>query len=246
MSKFKKMTAVLLSVIMLVCIFSVPAGAASIADTAKSFSSGDTKTIKYSKNEYTTTDYSIKLSKTGNIVLSLSFNVSGLNLYLYDDNGNKYVHDEANVSSGSEYKSWSGYISCSWNKTVEKFKGTLTYKNMKKGTYYLRIEKMNIYGGGSGSTGKASIKITYPSADSSNDSKAVLNYISIPMEVGDTMQLSGVLSENTGEKVTWTSSKTSVAEIDSTGKVKAKKAGTSVITATLGKVSLKIQIKVAK
>ena len=245
MSKFKKMTVVLLSVIMLVCIFSVPAGAASIADTAKSFSSGDTKTIKFEKNESYNYDYSIKLNQKGNINISIATNISTIDVYIYDENGNKYCADSTNATTGNIFtNSYNGYTRCEWNSTVEKCKGTMIFKNMKKGTYYVRFNKDIVFFGGG--TGKASVKITYPSADSSNDSKAVLNYISIPMEVGDTMQLSGVLSENTGEKVTWTSSKTSVAEIDSTGKVKAKKAGTSVITATLGKVSLKIQIKVAK
>ncbi|MBQ9460729.1 MAG: Ig-like domain-containing protein [Clostridia bacterium] len=241
MSKFKKMTAVLLSVGLFVCCFAVQAGAESIADTAKAFSSGDTKTIKYEGNKEVTSDYSVKLSKKGKIVISISSSgVSNLYVYIYDENGEKYVPDASNFSSGRVYNSIRGIAQCSWNKTVEKLKGTLTYNDMEKGTYYIRFEKQYIWGGSSGSSGKATIKITYPSSESSSGSK--LSCVTIPMKVGDAMQLS---TDAGTSGITWSSSKSSVATVSSSGKVTAKKAGTAVITAKSGSSTAKIQIKVS-
>lgn len=237
MSKFKKMTAVLLSVVMFVCCFAVQSGAESIADTAKAFSSGDTKTIKYEGNKEVTSDYSVKLSKKGKIVISISSSgVSNLYVYIYDENGEKYVPDASNFSSGSVYNSIRGMAQCSWNKTVEKLKGTLTYEDMNKGTYYIRFEK----GSSKGGTGKATFKITYPSSESSSGSK--LSCVTIPMKVGDAMQLS---TDAGTSGITWSSSKSSVATVSSSGKVTAKKAGTAVITAKSGSSTAKIQIKVS-
>ena len=241
MSTFRKMTAVVLSVVMLVCMFTVTAGAASIADTAKAISSGESQTIKYSKNETVINDYAVKLSKKGNIVVSLSSNVWNIEIRVYDENGKMYQPDSDNIKTGSIYKSFTGYTSCDWNSTVEKFNGTLTYKNMKKGTYYFRFEKQSKWHGGSGSTGKATLKITYPSSESESASK--LTSIAIPMKVGDTM----LLSTDAGDSgIKWSSSKSSVASVSSDGKVTAKKAGTADITAALGDSKVKIQIKVTK
>ena len=63
------------------------------------------------------------------------------------------------------------------------------------------------------------------------------------MKVGGTMQLS-TDAGSTG--ITWSSSKSSVAAVSSAGKVTAKKAGTTVITAKSGSSTAKIQIKVTK
>lgn len=55
------------------------------------------------------------------------------------------------------------------------------------------------------------------------------------------------LSTDGGDKgITWSSSKSSVATVSSAGKVTAKKAGTTVITAKSGSGTAKIQIKVTK
>ena len=240
MSKFKRLAAVLLSVAMLVCCFSVSASAESIADTAKAISSGESKTLKYSKNEDINNDFCIKLSQKGNIVISIASNVSEIYVYIFDENGNKYVPDTTSATSGSvRVNSYGGYAICDWNSTVEKCRGTMTYKNMKKGTYYVRFRKeMVLFGGGR--TGKATIKITYPSSDAESTSK--LTSITIPMKVGDTMQLS-TDAGSTG--VTWTSSKASVAAISSAGKVTAKAKGTTMITAKIGSSTAKLVIQVS-
>ena len=53
------------------------------------------------------------------------------------------------------------------------------------------------------------------------------------MTVGETLQLSATVAPSTAsQKVTWKSSKTSVATVSSKGVVKAKKAGTATISAT--------------
>ena len=78
----------------------------------------------------------------------------------------------------------------------------------------------------------------------STTKEATLTYIQIEVKKGSALQLSGILSDATTGKVTWTTSKSSVASVSSSGKVTAKAKGTAVITAKYGKVSLKIRIKV--
>ena len=74
-------------------------------------------------------------------------------------------------------------------------------------------------------------------------SAAKLNKKSISLNVGKiyTLKASG-----TKEKITWTSSKKSVATVSSKGVVKAKKKGTAVITAKYGKKKLKCTVTVKK
>ena len=71
-----------------------------------------------------------------------------------------------------------------------------------------------------------------------------LSYIQIEMKKGSTLQLSGILSDSTTGKVTWSTSKSSVATVSSGGKVTAKGKGNAVITAKYGSTSLSIYIKV--
>ena len=73
---------------------------------------------------------------------------------------------------------------------------------------------------------------------------ATLSYIQVQLKKGATMQLAGIMSDSSEGKVTWSSSKTSVATVSSKGKVTARSKGTAVITAKSGAVSLRIMIKV--
>ena len=236
MSRFKKMTAVLLSVVMFVCCFAVQAGAESIADTARAITSGKSYSITL-KESGSTADFSIKTNKKGKIIISLSTKIANVYVRIYDENGNKYIPDTRDVTAGDATTGrFDGYSTCKWNSTVEKFSGTLTYDDMNKGTYYIRFEK----GSSKGGTGKATFKITYPSSESSSGSK--LSCVTIPMKVGEAMQLS---TDAGTSGITWSSSKSSVATVSSSGKVTAMKAGTAVITAKSGSSTAKIQIKVS-
>ena len=72
-------------------------------------------------------------------------------------------------------------------------------------------------------------------------SAAKLNKKSISLNVGKTYTLK---ASGTKGKITWTSSKKSVATVSSKGVVKAKKKGTAVITAKYGKKTLACKVTV--
>ena len=234
MLKIKKMTAVLLSVVMLVCCFAVTASAESIADTAKAHTSG--KTYSVSSKLYEKSDYKIVLNKAGDLKLSVTSQMNSLYVTLYDKNGNKIKASDLKADSGkSSWNSIDNLVNCLWNNAIEKYSGSFKY-TLKKGTYYLRFYNNSLQG-----KGKFSFKATYPSSDAEETSE--ISCITIPMKVGEAMQLS-TDAGSTG--VTWSSSKSSVAAVSSSGKVTAKKAGTTVITAKSGSTTAKIQIKVTK
>ena len=123
-----------------------------------------------------------------------------------------------------------------WDSSTEIASATYTY-DIKKGTYYIRIISLDFYK----NKGKLNVTATFPSSETDSSSK--ISCITIPMKVGDTMQLT-TDAGSTG--ITWSSSKSSVAAVSSAGKVTAKKAGTTVITAKSGSSTAKIQIKVTK
>ena len=226
MTKFKKLAAILLSAVMLVCCFAVQAGAASVFDTAKAINSGKkyTKELKYNE----CADYKITANKSGKLVLKLIADIYRVEINVCDSDGAKLEPEEYKSASG-----YSWYNKMRWDSSTEIASATYTY-DIKKGTYYIRIISL-------GKKGKLNVTATYPSSETDSSSK--ISCITIPMKVGDTMQLT-TDAGSTG--ITWSSSKSSVAAVSSAGKVTAKKAGTTVITAKSGSSTAKIQIKVTK
>ena len=226
MTKFKKLAAILLSAVMLVCCFAVQAGAASVFDTAKAINSGKkyTKELKYNE----CADYKITANKSGKLVLKLIADIYRVEINVCDSDGAKLDPEEYKSASG-----YSWYNKMEWDSSTEIASATYTY-DIKKGTYYIRIISL-------GKKGKLNVTATYPSSETDSSSK--ISCITIPMKVGDTMQLT-TDAGSTG--ITWSSSKSSVAAVSSAGKVTAKKAGTTVITAKSGSSTAKIQIKVTK
>ena len=226
MTKFKKLTAILLSAVMLVCCFAVQAGAASVFDTAKAINSGKkyTKELKYNE----CADYKITANKSGKLVLKLTADIYRVEINVCDSDGAKLDPEEYKSASG-----YSWYNKMEWDSSTEIASATYTY-DIKKGTYYIRLISL-------GEKGKLNVTATFPSSETDSSSK--ISCITIPMKVGGTMQL----STDGGDKgITWSSSKSSVATVSSAGKVTAKKAGTTVITAKSGSGTAKIQIKVTK
>ena len=68
----------------------------------------------------------------------------------------------------------------------------------------------------------------------------------LTMKKGTSVSL-GAVTENYDGKVTWTSTKKSVATVSSTGKVTAKKAGTTTVRASLDNGEyIQITVKVTK
>ena len=123
MTKLKKMTAVLLSVIMLVCCFSVQASAKSVFDGAVKIDTLETVSGKHTnKSEYY---YKIVLPDSGKIKFhcvdyAKSIIEYGDFLYLLDGNGNTIIDT---IDAGFKYM-------------LEK-----EYEINKKGTYYIKIKQ---------------------------------------------------------------------------------------------------------
>ena len=172
--------------------------------------------------------YRFNVAKSGTMKISLAADNDILATLYRDSDDNDVEISNMNVISGSDYKNNDTYASIGYKTTAE-----LSYK-VTKGTYYLRLFKNQR------STGTLSMTATYPEG-SSNDSK--ISCLSLNLKKGGTLQLGAVMSVD--GNVTWTSSKTSVATVFSTGKVTAKGTGTAVITAKSGKNSVKIQIRVS-
>lgn len=235
MSGIKKMAAVLMSLVMVVCMFSVSSGAAvNLYTNASTIKSGKTNTATL-KTYGAVADYKITSNAAGTLKITLDVDLSYFEFSVYDSDGKKLHTSARNIKSGSMDDTF---------KTVQgRFKATLSYK-VDKGTYYIRIERPNsqyVYVSGYGTTtvtgtGKVSLKASFPSGE--------IQAITIPMKVGAVMQLGAITSNGDGE-IKWESSKSSVASISSNGKVKAKKKGTTVITATLGITKQVIVIKVS-
>lgn len=130
------------------------------------------------------------------------------------------LYNEQGIDIGSWRNGWRDSIS-----------GT----NYEAGTYYISLW-------GTLSPTKTET-ITYfanftPTANSSIE-------ICIPLKKGKSVQLGTIFTNSKDKKVTWSSSKKSVAAVSSTGKVTAKKKGTTIIKVfnSSGLVS-KIKVKV--
>lgn len=246
MKVFKKILSVFLTAAIMmsvICIGTVSASAAGIADTAKKAKSGTTYSVNMEKNkEY---DYKVNLSKKGNLTISMLLRHSSGMVHIFDKNGNQIYLKINSGINGVEYSvktdsgnsAWfiDGHLQYKWASAVEYYKSTVTFKNLDKGTYFVRFYS------NSDSTGKSKIKFTYPSDD--NDSEAKLTAFSITLKKGETLSLGTVMEGNA--EVEWSTSKKSVATVSSKGKITAKSKGTTYITAKSGNSSIKIQIKVS-
>lgn len=211
-------------------ITSATVGADSIYDTATSISSG--KTVSTTLIDYgDCADYKVKATGNGLLKLNITTELSYVRVFVYDSNGNKVKLADKETTSGKCEWNSDGYTGCSWNSTVEKFKGTVSYQ-VNKGDYYIRVQRYFCDG-----NGKISVTATYPSTTK----QAKISYLTLELTKGSSIKLGAVVSP-TNSAVTWKSSKTSVATVSSTGKVTAKAKGTAIITATSGTSTQKIKI----
>ncbi len=176
--------------------------------------------------------YRFDVAKSGTMKVKLAAdyeNSEDVQATLYKDSDDNDVEiSNMKLISGSYCQTYDTYATIGDETTAE-----LSYK-VTKGTYYLRLFKNKT------NTGTISMTATYPQG-SSNEGK--ISCLSLDLKKGGTLQLGAVMAVD--GNVTWTSSKTSVASVSSTGKVTAKGTGTAVITAKSGKNSVKVQIKVS-
>lgn len=206
------------------------ASADSIYDTATSISSG--KAVSKTLSNYMSASYKIKVSKDGELKLKITSHMQYLYVSVYDSNGNSVDKSSKSISSGECY--FSRYYTtdyCKWNDIVEKFEGTVSYP-VSKGDYYICFERYSTEG-----NGKLSFTATFPSTATT----AKISYLTLELSKGSSIKLGAIVTPS-GSAVKWTSSKTSVATVSSTGKVTAKAKGTTIITAKSGTSTKSIKI----
>lgn len=240
MKKITKILSVLLAAVMLMATLCVTSSADSVEDTAKAIDSG--KKVSFTPDANIKKDYKITLSEKGTLKLNITSKTATVFVQLLDSNGNQVDFDSenANVTTGSCRTSFGGNARLEWNSSFEKFSGKISYKSLAKGTYYVRIWRDYGYA----SKGKTSVSFTYPQASSNDEETGTISSLSVTLKKGETLQLGAVIEGEGTPK--WTTSKKSVATVDSSGKITAKSAGTANIKATLGKSTVKIQVKVTK
>ena len=130
-----------------------------VAKTAKTIKIGESQKIRLSKDEFS--DFKIVTTEDGSLTISLESYAECTFFALYNEDGISFNSTKQEiVTSGNRYcevpytYTSGGYVSaareivrfnlgdkivsCIWNPTVEKFKGSVTFK-LDAGTYYLRI-----------------------------------------------------------------------------------------------------------
>ena len=234
---FEKLTSVFTAAVIAfsaAAAVTVSAGADSIYDTAMELSAGKSASAVLPKYN-DTTDFKVNVTGSGTLKLSIEAYMSASYVYVFDSDGNKLTTMDCTFISGSGSKPGVKDHYMKWNSAVEKFKGSVSY-SVESGTYYIRI-----YRDFGSTNGSGDVTVTAEFPTSKNTAK--LNCITIDLSKGDKLSLG---AELTGKgTVTWKSSKPSVASVSSSGKVTAKSKGTAVISATCGKTTKKIKIKVS-
>ncbi|MDR0991822.1 MAG: Ig-like domain-containing protein [Ruminococcus sp.] len=220
--KIKKIiSAVLAAVVML--SLGISASAETMFDVAKTAKLGTTyKTVL--TDDYMDNTFKFTVSSDTTITINFETDINTSYYYLYNSDGKEMSSKNFKESSGDMYSS-----QINWNSKTEFAKVSCDYSLMK-GTYYLQVKKG--YGGGN----IMRFKITDPNAKS-----VTALSLSITVDVGDTLDLGGVVSPS-NSKITWKSSDTEVATVSADGTVEAIAAGTAKITATAGGKTASITI----
>lgn len=210
---------------------------------AKKIKSGET--YKGDTSKTVLNWYKFEASKSGSFVINFSIKGSNNDFYLFDSNGNFVNRSNITVYSGGIGDLDTAHIYSFPTDGNDTFSAKITFK-VKKGTYYFVICPgwQDIKVGG-----KFTIKATFPSETVQEDTSDVsgttgdIMYLSTAIEEGDTLKLTAVTA-GSGTKVTYSSSDKSIVSVDSSGKIKAKKAGTAYITIKCGKTVIKIKVTV--
>ena len=233
MKIMKKIAAALVAAVMAITAFAVTASADSIYDTAKEITSG--KENKVTGVGYSgCADYKIRVTKSGTLSMNITAGLECVFIYVYDSDGNQLSYEDYEMISGNMYSTDDQRLRATWNKATEKIKLKASY-TVTKGTYYVRVQRDSWYSAGGDC--KISLTATFPSA---TVSKAKISYLTLKVSQGDVAELGTVLSGS--GSVEWTSSKTSVATVNSSGKVTAKAKGSAIITAKCGSSKQRIKI----
>lgn len=224
----RRILSFVLAAVMAIGTLAVTASAESIPEIATPLASGQKVALKSPQSFYKY--YKVELSQKGTLTLDITSKANWVNVCLQNAKGKYIKCSEWDCPTGSiSARDDRDEVNCLWNSFTESFEGTLKYQ-LEKGTYYIGICGYP--------DEKTTFKATYPSKSKSTGK---ITYLTLEMEAGDTIRL-GTVSEPADADVTWKSSKSSVATVSSTGKVTAKKKGTTIITAKSGTSSKKIKI----
>lgn len=185
-------------------------------------------------------DYKINAASSGELKLKFDARVNMLEIRVFDSNGKALSYSAADPMPENEAmyggfpgadKTYAQFIS-SKSGNQSRVTGTVTYK-VNKGTYYIRLAKTD-------TRLDADETVNFTATFPSDSASGKISCLTITVKKGSSVQLGTDMSG----KVTWSSSKKSVAEVSSTGKVTAKSKGTAYITAKSGSGSVKIKVEV--
>lgn len=263
MKLIKKIAAIVVAAAVSVAGLAVAASAdTSFAKGTRTLNSGSPERIPYLVETKQQTDFKLPVKTSGTV--TVKFIVDSVKGATYGT-GTNSMRFELYKSDGSSFKvvspnNWSEggkYIpedfltddgirkSITFSEWYYNYAGSVSW-NVSEGTYYLRVVKSS----GSGSITLSAIyeqgKASSGSSSSSSSSSDELNTFQISMKKGSSITLSGLTADlkTISKKITWSTSKKSVATVSSSGKVTAKSKGTATITAKCGTKSIKIKIKV--
>lgn len=231
---FNLMTVFLLVMSLLIPCVSVSAFADSIADTAVSLESGEKQTgnCKTDLSHNIHLDYKIDVTKSGDLKLNFTSYTYNITFEVFDSSGNPVVVYDCIEKAG--YIPYSGggigatRVKFMKSDLVDKSSGSVIYK-VDKGTFYIRVRLSG--------EGKYSFRATYPTVE-----KAKINYLTLTVKKGTSLELSPIVTNGNSVDVIWKSSKPKVAAVSNNGKITAKAKGSTVISATAGKSTKKIKI----
>ena len=232
MTKFRKFTAVLLSLVMAVTAMAVLTVSASAGSELKT----ESKSISLNKKVSVPTNkstnyYTFTIKEESDVWIEYTTYTSWVYVCLYNEDGRGIGsnHREASI----------GYIwndsDCHWNETQEKGQGRIRY-TLKPGVYYIELFRH-----GDSGTSKFFFTVTAPV-----DESAEIDYLTLTLKEGMKVKLGTVLTTNSKKTVKWTSSNKTVASVTSKGTLTAKAEGTTVITAKVGDSTLKVKVKVTE
>ncbi len=195
-------------------VSTVSAGAAGVFDDAIEMDELETHSISTDDEKGLIQDYEITIKKAGTI-----------RLFSFDYSTEMSWGSTVGSSLCQLFDSKSNPVS-----NGSRLEAVMEFKDLKAGTYYLRIDLRN----------KNCYVNNFYYAFEPTDKPQVS--LKVTLKKGSKLQL-GSIVENSDSKVTWLSTKKSVATVSKTGLVTAKKAGTTTIRASLDSGEF-IEIKV--
>jgi uncharacterized protein YjdB len=158
--------------------------------------------------------YKFTLSKSGDVPMTVTAYMDYYSVIIYDASGNRIWYDDYNKRNST-----TGYREDEYTITLD------------SGTYYLEMRGSSSYSGSSSYPGTYVIGLGTTSAVSVTGIS--LNQSTVALKPGGTATLTATVtpSDAKDKSVSWSSSKTSVATVSSSGVVTAKAEGTTTITA---------------